>query len=103
MSPRKPATPPTIASLSKKFTKRRWRALTLQQKETWLRAKATPAELYLHQVLDNDPRTKGKFKFQSCVHGHFPDFSFPHVKLIVELDGAVHRGATARAHDAKRT
>jgi very-short-patch-repair endonuclease len=103
MATRKSRPAPTVKSLTKKFAKQRWRALTLQQKETWLRTKATPSELHLHRMLDADPRTRGKFNFQKGVHGHFPDFSFPATKLIVELDGAVHCGAKARQLDAKRT
>lgn len=96
-------TPSTVKSVTKKLAKQRWRALTLTQKETWLRAKATPSELKLHALMDADPRLAGRFRFQQCLYGHFPDFSFPSNKLIVELDGSVHRSVRARALDAKRT
>lgn len=99
MAPRKP----TIKSLTRSLQKKSWRALTLKQKESYLRARATPSELHLHRLLDADPRTAGKFRFQSGVHGHFPDFSFLTNKLIVELDGSVHCGGRAKSADAKRT
>jgi very-short-patch-repair endonuclease len=54
-------------------------------------------------MLDAHPLTAGRYIHQAAIAGYFPDFSFRHCKLIVELDGACHRGRTAVAADKRRT
>ena len=54
-------------------------------------------------MLDDHPATAGRYTHQASICGYFPDFSFRHCKLIVEVDGACHRGRVARAADARRT
>ncbi len=80
-----------------------WMQLTDRQKSAKLRAEATPTELRLHAMMDADARLAGKFKFQAPICGYFPDFSFRHSKLIVELDGSVHSREGARRRDSRRT
>lgn len=83
--------------------KSKWATLTVKQKEAKLAAAATPSEIRLAQMMSAHPLLVGRFNFQKCVEGYFPDFSFPHSKLIVELDGAVHRSRAAHVKDARRT
>jgi very-short-patch-repair endonuclease len=64
---------------------------------------ATPEELILKGMLDSHPLTAGRYTHQAAIAGYFPDFSFPHCRLIIELDGACHRGRAARMADARRT
>jgi very-short-patch-repair endonuclease len=47
-------------------------------------------------MLDSHPATAGRYEHQASVCGYFPDFSFPHSRVIVELDGACHVGKVAR-------
>lgn len=79
--------------------------MTVPEREAWLRAHATPSELALRALLDLDPRLRGRFRFQAHCCGYYADFLFPAPgdKLIVELDGAVHRSQRARIADAART
>lgn len=80
-----------------------WKLLTRTQRSAELRRRATPEELKLLAVMQADPRLQGRFKFQAHLLGHYPDFMFRSAKLIIELDGSVHRGPTARLADARRT
>lgn len=81
----------------------KWKRLSVDQKQLLLREKATPAELKLIELLDAHPATAGKYVHQASIAGYFPDFAFAHCRLIVELDGACHRGRSARRHDARRS
>lgn len=80
-----------------------WSLMTVAEREAYLRANATPSELVMRDLLDLDERTRGAYRFQAHCCGYFADFLFPAAKLIVELDGSVHHGATARIADARRT
>jgi very-short-patch-repair endonuclease len=80
-----------------------WSKMSLANKRRHLQSMATPAEMTLKGMLDAHPLTAGRFVHQAAVAGYFPDFSFRHCKLIVEVDGACHRGRAAQAADARRT
>ena len=41
------------------------------------------------------------YKRQVVAYGYIPDFFFEDIKMIVEVDGSVHRGR--EGHDAQRT
>ncbi|HSQ68182.1 MAG TPA: DUF559 domain-containing protein, partial [Polyangiaceae bacterium] len=43
-----------------------------------------------------------RFRRQAVLGGCIVDFSAPCERLVVEVDGAVHRTPEARAHDARR-
>ena len=56
-----------------------------------MRREPTPSEALLWERLRG--RQLGvKFRRQHIVHPHVTDFCAPTVKLIIEIDGAVHRG-----------
>lgn len=80
-----------------------WRNLTIAQRELRLRSSATKEELLLKSMLEADPRTSGRFKFQAHCCGYYADFLFRREKLIVELDGSVHATQSARIRDRQRT
>jgi very-short-patch-repair endonuclease len=80
-----------------------WHSLTPTQKQAKLRSQAPASELRLQQMLDSHPATAGRYEHQASVCGYFPDFCFPHARVIVELDGACHVGKVARRRDALRT
>ena len=84
-------------------TSEAWAALSTKQREASLRARATPSEIQLKNMLNLDPRTRSKFKFQAACCGYFVDFLCAKQKLVIELDGAVHSSPAARIADAKRT
>lgn len=77
--------------------------MSLANKRRHLQSAATPSELRLKQFLDDHPLTANRYTHQASIAGYFPDFSFRHCKLIVEVDGACHKGRAARAADARRT
>ena len=88
---------------TKSIDKIRWRSLTIAQRESQLRSRATPSELKLITTLNADSRTRGRYSFQKHLLGCYPDFLFRAAKLIVELDGACHSSARAKAADSRRT
>ena len=55
-----------------------------------LRRDKTEAEAKLWRYLRNRQMEGAKFRFQSPVGGHVPDFLCSDAKLIVELDGGQH-------------
>lgn len=77
--------------------------MSLANKRRHLQSAATPSELRLKQLLDDHPLTTGRYTHQASIAGYFPDFSFRHCKLIVEVDGACHRGRAAHYSDLRRT
>ena len=67
-----------------------------------LRARQTPAEEILWATL-RDRRLAGlKFRRQHPVGPFVVDFCCPDRRLVIELDGAVHRLPAQRQHDAER-
>ena len=65
-----------------------------------LRKEATPAEVSLWQILRNRKVTGLKFRRQQRLGRFVADFFCAEVKLVVELDGAVHENQADR--DAAR-
>ena len=55
-----------------------------------LRRDKTEAEAKLWRCLHNRQMEGAKFRFQSPVGGHVPDFLCSDAKLIIELDGGQH-------------
>lgn len=80
-----------------------WSDLSPRERRNRLIAQATPAESQLKALLNSHPRTKDQFEFQSPIATFWADFVFPKEKLVVELDGAVHKGWEAQAADKRRT
>lgn len=80
-----------------------WELMSTGEREAWLRLRATPSEKIMCQLLDLNPKTAGRYKFQAHCGGYYADFLFLRPKLIVELDGAVHHGIKAKLADAART
>lgn len=80
-----------------------WGRMSTANKRKHLQSLATPSELQLKAMLDAHPLTAGRYIHQAAIAGFFPDFSFRHCRLIIELDGACHRGRTAQAADRRRT
>lgn len=80
-----------------------WGRMSTADKRRHLQSKATPSELQLKSMLDAHPLTNGRYVHQAAIAGYFPDFSFRHCRLIIELDGACHQGRGAKAADARRT
>lgn len=80
-----------------------WEELTHTERRNRLVAQATDSEIQLRRLLQDHPRTRDRFTFQAPIKTYFADFLFAREKLIVELDGAVHRGTRAKIDDARRT
>lgn len=80
-----------------------WEDLTQSERRARLVMQSTDSEITLRRMLLDHPRTVDKFLFQAPIKTYFADFLFPREKLIVELDGAVHRGTRAKIDDARRT
>lgn len=80
-----------------------WEDLTQSERRARLVMQSTDSEITLRRMLLDHPRTVEKFLFQAPIKTYFADFLFPREKLIVELDGAVHRGTRAKIDDARRT
>jgi very-short-patch-repair endonuclease len=80
-----------------------WDELTQSEKRARLLDRATESEIILRGMLNTHRRTIGRFEFQSPIQHYFADFLFKREKLIVELDGAVHRSTRAKIDDARRT
>ena len=67
-----------------------------------LRRKATPAEEMLWKLL-RDRRLRGvKFRRQYPIGHLVADFCCYELRLVVELDGAIHETAAQSAHDSNR-
>lgn len=98
--------PSRASRLTEAARRELWDLMTVPERESWLRAHATPAELALQSLLALDPRLAApRYRFQAHCCGYYADFLFPAPgdKLVVELDGAVHRTARAKVADAART
>ena len=68
-----------------------------------LRKNLTEAEKILWQELRNRKLGGFKFRRQHPVSNFIADFYCHTVKLIVELDGGIHRDPEIREHDNSRT
>ncbi len=67
-----------------------------------LRREQTPAEDALWGRLRDRQVLGLKFRRQVPIQGYIADFCCPELKLIVELDGAVHLDDAQVAHDRNR-
>jgi very-short-patch-repair endonuclease len=67
-----------------------------------LKAKATEPELLLRSALEQNEITRGKFAFQECVRGYFPDFLSLGFRLAIECNGEDHYSREGRLRDARR-
>ncbi|MNS97229.1 hypothetical protein D3C86_1502290 [compost metagenome] len=65
-----------------------------------LREELTPAETHLWSLLRNRGFEGWKFRRQAPVAGYVTDFLCPELRLVIELDGGVHR--LREAEDALR-
>lgn len=88
---------------SKRKPRSVWGRMSTANKRKHLQSLATPSELQLKAMLDAHPLTTGRYVHQAAIAGYFPDFSFRHCRLIIELDGACHRGRVAQAADKRRS
>lgn len=68
-----------------------------------LRRDSTPAERRAWSWLRNRRLLGIKFRRQHVLHGFIVDFYCPALKLVLELDGHLHDGATQAGYDAART
>ncbi len=67
-----------------------------------LRRAATSAEEQLWSLLRHRQLQGLKFRRQAPLHGFIVDFYCPAFRMVLELDGAVHRSALASASDRER-
>jgi len=68
-----------------------------------LRRESTPAERHAWSLLRNRRLLGLKFRRQHVLHGFIMDFYCPALKLVLELDGNPHDGATQASYDEART
>jgi very-short-patch-repair endonuclease len=68
-----------------------------------LRKKTTEAEQKLWPLLRNRLLNRRKFRRQHALGPYIVDFYCHECKLVVELDGAVHRSSEAKQYDQERT
>ena len=67
-----------------------------------LRNNATHAEKTLWLELKGNQMEGYKFRRQHGIGRYIVDFYCPSLKLIIEIDGAVHKGSEAGHHDTLR-
>ena len=69
----------------------------------YLRKNLTSAEAFLWKQLQNRKLKGRKFRRQHSIENFIVDFYCPEEKLIIELDGEVHKNPEAEEHDSKHT
>ena len=67
-----------------------------------LRKRSTPAERQVWEIVRAKRCLGLKFKRQFPLRGFIVDFFCRELKLILEIDGAVHEGSDQRERDAAR-
>ena len=67
-----------------------------------LRENLTPAEAFLWKNLQKRQLKGRKFRRQHSIENFIVDFYCPEEKLIIELDGEIHKNATAEEKDRSR-
>jgi very-short-patch-repair endonuclease len=67
-----------------------------------LRKNLTPAEAFLWKQLQKRQLKGRKFRRQHSIENFIVDFYCAQEELIIELDGEVHKNATAEEKDRKR-
>ena len=68
-----------------------------------LRRDPTPAERLAWSVLRNHGILGLKFRRQHVLHGFIVDFYCPRLRLVLELDGALHAHPAQAGYDVART
>jgi very-short-patch-repair endonuclease len=68
----------------------------------FLRRAATPAEIALWKELRNRKVAGLKFRRQQVIEGFIADFYCKSVKLVIEVDGGIHKSPDQRVTDAHR-
>ncbi|HLX13303.1 MAG TPA: endonuclease domain-containing protein [Bacteroidota bacterium] len=68
-----------------------------------LRKNSTPAERILWLHLKDCKMEKVKFRRQHSIGSYVVDFYCPSCRLVIELDGSSHDGATQQEYDAIRS
>jgi len=68
-----------------------------------LRREPTPAERHAWSLLRNRRLLGLGFRRQHVLHGFIVDYYCPALKLVLELDGNPHDGATQASYDDART
>ncbi len=68
-----------------------------------LRRGPTPAERHAWSLLRNRRLLGLRFRRQHVLHGFIVDFYCPVLKLVLELDGNPHDGASRASYDDART
>ncbi|CAN0601847.1 unnamed protein product [Ectocarpus sp. 12 AP-2014] len=68
-----------------------------------LRKNLTPAEAFLWNQLKGKQLDGKKFVKQHSIGNYIVDFYLASDKLVIELDGEVHKNETAMDYDEKRT
>ena len=68
-----------------------------------LRREATPTERHAWSLLRNRRMLGLKFRRQHVLQGFIVDFYCAELKLVVELDGGLHREASRADYDAARS
>ena len=67
-----------------------------------LRCEMTPAEVALWERLRDRQLLGLKFRRQTPINRYIADFCCPELRLVVELDGAVHEADAQVEHDRNR-
>ena len=67
-----------------------------------LRFEMTPAEEALWERLRDRQFLGLKFRRQTPINRYIPDFCCPELRLVVEVDGAVHEADSQMEHDQNR-
>jgi very-short-patch-repair endonuclease len=76
--------------------------LQLNENRRVLRNYGTSAEATLWKLLKNSQLHGRKFRRQHSIEHYIADFYCPAEKLVIELDGQVHRDPLRSAYDAER-
>lgn len=83
-------------------TKKFFNAKEQKSKRQFLRNNATPAERLLWEHLRKKQLSHFKFRRQHGIGPFIADFYCPEAKLVIEVDGGIHRSSEAKVYDARR-
>ncbi len=76
---------------------------TIHQRARELRKRMTHAEKFLWEILRGKTLGGAKFRRQHPIYMYVVDFYCHSLKLVIELDGAVHDSEEASIYDQNRT
>jgi very-short-patch-repair endonuclease len=74
----------------------------LQETRKQLRNNLTPAEAALWNLLKNKQLDGHRFRRQVSIENYIVDFYCPEIRLVIELDGAVHHHPQIAENDKHR-